>query len=340
MSDLYILGAGFSKAISPVMPVVSELSALLDRYGTTAIWESEVSKLVRKDFEAGLSYLAENKPFLSTSENLRHRHLLLDLTRNLAMHLGIAQAQARQDIADGKADWMRPLVAHWIDRRVNLITLNYDTLVEELALRTTRGGTSYRAYYPPTLVPATARGGSGGFSSYADHAPVFGLFKLHGSLNWYHSDQPEANTDTVYFVSGEDVPGIPGGRAPAFVADKVPLIVPPLPVKGSLIHHDTMRAMWREAADAVCTADRIFVLGYSMPAADRLLVQLIRGRLFSKTPPVEIVDLNPHLGAHVATLFQDERVKVTQRFSGVQAIADFVAHQGFAPVRHSTPQCQ
>lgn len=88
MSDLYILGAGFSKAISPAMPVVSELSTQLDRYGTTAVWESEVSKLVRKDFEAGLSYQAENKPFLSTSENRRPRPLLLDLSRNLAMHPG------------------------------------------------------------------------------------------------------------------------------------------------------------------------------------------------------------------------------------------------------------
>lgn len=332
MSDLYVLGAGFSKAISAAMPVVSELSTQLDRYGTTAVWESEVSKLVRMDFEAGLSYLAENKPFLSASENLRHRHLLLDVTRNLAMHLGIAQAQARQDITAGKADWVAPLVAHWIDHRANIITLNYDTIVEELALRVTNGSTSYRAYYPPTIVPATSRSGGGTWDSYANHAPVFGLFKLHGSLNWYHSDQPDANTDPVYFVPGEDVPGIPGSRVPPAVADKVPLIVPPLPVKGSLIQHDTMRAMWREAADAVRAADRIFVLGYSMPSADRLFVQLIRGRLFNTNPPVEIVDLR-QLGEHVATLFADERVTVTQRFVGAQAIADFVAQKGFAPVR-------
>jgi hypothetical protein len=118
MKDLYILGSGFSKALSARMPLVRELSEQLGYCISAPIWPPEVIEMVRRNFEDGLSYLSESKPFLSTSENLKHQHLLLDLTQTLATHTswpwsqhspapsGLESSERKQ--IQQTQEWLRP----------------------------------------------------------------------------------------------------------------------------------------------------------------------------------------------------------------------------------------
>jgi hypothetical protein len=248
------------------------------------------------------------------------------MTRNIVVEIARCQAETMNEIKAGKCTWLLPLVEYWRNTRAVVITLNYDTLVEELAgclLNSLPVGRRYRNVYPETLMSANTRTGLGTWASYRDDEPTFSLLKLHGSVNWYRSESHDARSDTIYFVEGRSVPTTPIGEPPSIVSDKVPFIVPPVPNKGSLVYHDTIRAMWRDAAQAFKDAERIVVMGYSMPVNDVLFMHLIRSNLFNRKPPIELVD-KVDLTQHVTEIFADEGSSIRQEFTGDTCIRDFV----------------
>jgi hypothetical protein len=84
MGDVFLLGAGFSKAVSTEMPITSELGrAALGLYKLKDSISPEIRRLIEEDFENALVFLASDKPWLPESENLRHKALFLDLTKRL-----------------------------------------------------------------------------------------------------------------------------------------------------------------------------------------------------------------------------------------------------------------
>jgi hypothetical protein len=107
MGDVFLLGAGFSHAINPAFPLVRDLSMYLGHYGTS--WsDSEINGLLGQNFERAMSYLAENKPWLSETGNLHHRGLLLEITRNIGIVIGNAQKSALPDMGNEGGDEGKP----------------------------------------------------------------------------------------------------------------------------------------------------------------------------------------------------------------------------------------
>lgn len=356
--DLYILGAGFSRALSPVMPLVSELSRSVSGFATsyggtmqTSGLDTAIGKLIHRNFEEALSYLAEQKPWLEESENQKDKVRLLELTRNIRVAIGRCQVNARERIDSGQCDWIFPLFEHWHRSRSVVITLNYDTLVEEIVEKI---GTAKYPGIPhstkPNSITADPRSnlrvcnihpsilrdawlGSTGssFSDYFYNQPSFRLLKLHGSVNWFRSPNPNAQSDTISYIPATEAATYPDQASPSWIADKAPYIIPPVPNKGSLVNHDSLRAIWREAAEAVKWAKRIVVLGYSMPENDTLLMQLIRGNLFNSKPPIELVNPDKGLKKKVEKIFEGEESRVEHRFQGDTCVRTFVNRKAFLP---------
>jgi len=131
------------------------------------------------------------------------------------------------------------------------ITFNYDLVLDD-ALRRVEANPGYElqdARYEEMKV---------GY-------PVVPLLKLHGSTNWaickcnqIHVLEEKATSDPSTFRS---MPcrkcGEPGLRL---------LLVPPSWDKSE--YSEVMRPVWRKAVEAIQTATRICVIGYSMPEAD------------------------------------------------------------------------
>jgi hypothetical protein len=88
MSNAFIVGAGFSKAIGSSMPLMSEFSVLLNddlpnfRAWTTATF------LATTNLELQFSSLAVNQPFLDEATNYRNRALYLEIAEWLAVNAG------------------------------------------------------------------------------------------------------------------------------------------------------------------------------------------------------------------------------------------------------------
>ncbi len=144
--DAFVLGAGFSMAIARTMPSTDALGERVlasQRSIHAGSAERHSSKcdglscdypilgadgVPKPTFELWLSALAEPQPHLFEPENDRRRALFGELSGLIALNIeGAVQLTVR---AGNPPEWLSALVTHWNDTRAEVITFNYDTLVE------------------------------------------------------------------------------------------------------------------------------------------------------------------------------------------------------------------
>jgi hypothetical protein len=124
--DVFVLGAGFSRAISGEMPVLAELGEeIFKRLGDDA--PAVLPNLPPTDFENWLSFLADDDPWLGEDDRLRNRSVFLRVSGLMCDLISAREIAARRDALP---DWLRMLVARWHEDEASIITFNYDTLVE------------------------------------------------------------------------------------------------------------------------------------------------------------------------------------------------------------------
>jgi hypothetical protein len=130
VNKVYLLGSGFSKAVSNEMPLTRDLSdAVQERLIADDLPPiPKADTPVANDFEQWLSYLIETPPWLSEGEQARNRGAFLDVSK--AVHDVLSE---RQDAAVMHGDcppWLAKLVDYWQKTAATVITFNYDCFVE------------------------------------------------------------------------------------------------------------------------------------------------------------------------------------------------------------------
>lgn len=298
-SNVFLIGAGFSRAVSDEMPLLSELgtkvvSHLDDRFAPTHV------RLRPEDFELWLSYLAGDQPWLDEAERLQNRASFLAASRVLAAVVSEHEVRTRSTAIP---EWLANLTARWHEDRSTLVTFNYDTLVEAaytevVALRLKPG--AVQNYVEPaqilksSLTPIGSRAG-GMFSP--SHIDTFTLLKLHGSRTWMYSGRSSFFGETIYdagrirrWAPDDDDP------RPWLSTDKVPLIVPPTAGKTGFFDNEMIQSEWRRAHQALASARHLYIVGYSFPPSDLLVRYLTQDSVSAATkvtvvnPDREVVD--------------------------------------------------
>lgn len=294
-AEAFILGAGFSRAISPSMPLVNDLVEPLHEFlgRSRSVGAATVPRL--KNVELFLSSLAVPQPFLDESSNLNNRALFIEANRWLGEHMFNAQQHA---LGSPLPAWLAGLVRTWHARRSTVITLNYDTLVESAVMSldlnlTGPGGRvlPQHTYANPVRFAASEWGGT--FNRYDQLQPTFTYCKLHGSLSWWRSSsiqQPPLDVEvwkdafnTQQRASWADV------RRRVMVGE--PMFVPPTLAKSDYLDNDLVRANWRRAHDGLSRATTIIIMGYSFPAGDMQTAALLGTA--TRAQQIIVVDLNP-----------------------------------------------
>ena len=280
MTDAFLLGAGFSKALHDVMPTMNELYDLL---GVLVKVPQGIPKEAY-DYAAGnaealLSYFAIPAPQDDIVEGFQKRRVRELIER------GIGESVAERESKAGSSG-LNPngseLVSKWHENKSHVLTTNYDSLVETLAEGTRSGegnagrALNYMDLYPILITPAHALRGSGFFGE--TDVETFTLYKLHGSTTWY-TPAAETSFAPIYWLSNRIV-GTPMSNK--LVADKRRFIVPPVYDKSTLLSHESVRSLWRQAREnALRPADKLVVIGYSLPETDLAMRTLLwEGRLF------------------------------------------------------------
>lgn len=224
MGDVYVLGAGFSRAVSERMPLMNELADCI----APELRLPSYAPTYGGDFEAWLTALAADLPWLTEAEQLVLRGTFLEASTLLGSLIDDRESEARS--AD-LPDWFARLICHWHASRATVVTLNYDCLVEAAytdAVTVSSGGpenyAAWRQLYPLEITPAASRGGA---VLGASRAATFVLLKLHGSRSWYSAGRALSHGQLL--LSLDDAAGWARVVRDSYryVGDRVPLVVPP-----------------------------------------------------------------------------------------------------------------
>lgn len=286
-----ILGSGFSRAISSLMPTLGELGdQVLEAVGRDA---SDLDPF-GGNLEQWMSYLSVDQPWLTQAQNLLNRSLFVQVAD--AVNESISRAETAT-IAEPMPDWLLRLVWTWCDSRTNVFTFNYDTLVERVVSHLGRLGTWGDLYATSLSARSTPSDGGGMWPVSGPFGSLFSLYKLHGSTSWAFGGLDSPPNDRITLSSDLLTWGRPAHNeypvAPRFISrfdDLVPLIIPPTLTKGPYYANLALRAQWRRAAAALEQAPTLSVIGYSFPDGDLVARQWVSTTF--KGSRMDIVDLD------------------------------------------------
>ena len=327
MRDAFLLGAGFSKAIHRKMPTMNELFKQLEPLvgvedGISPEAYEYASKFAK--VETLLSYYAVRNPSDDHVEELRKRIVTARLEERIGSVLQCRERHLDRLALTSSMALGQRLVEKWMEQESHVLTANYDTVVEQLAGML--DDTQASVLYPIPVIPAQAIMGHNPAGTISGEDLT--LYKLHGSVSWYTS-QDESNSDPIYgcveFGVGTITP------REKLLGDKRRLIAPPVHDKSTLMSHEHMRNLWRQAKNnALAPADTLYVIGYSLPETDMAM----RTLLWESRQPIEqaeqlrkiplyVVDKNPTLFAHYKEML-GHWYEVKETYLGCRAFERFV----------------
>jgi hypothetical protein len=218
---------------------------------------------------------------------------------------------------------------------LTVITFNQDLVIEnELATLPIRyGELALQSLYGTVALDAVPGLRNARFAhlvSETGSALPVRLLKLHGSLNWMVKTversprpgtlfPPPSRSRQVYVINDREVSdnialrtGAIQGRSRWYLW---PVVVPPIYDKQRIVAMDLFREVWNRARDALENAERLLLVGYSLPEADILARQMLR-RTFTRNEGLDAIEcINPDvalvvklktvLGPNVVRIFHD-----------------------------------
>ena len=276
MNDAFLIGAGFSKAVCPQMPTMKQLYERLkdSAHGGDGITPEEYD-YAEGDVEGLLSYFAITGPQDDLAEVLRKKRVTALLTNRIGSIVAELEQLGYENGFNPKG---LDLVRKWHKDKRHVLTTNYDTVVERMlgeGLEDDASGNKLQAQYPDLypipITHARSRQESGGFFARTS-VDTCTLYKLHGSTTWYASGS-EAPFAPIYGLSYSQ---LFDGTFYKFVIDKQRFIIPPVYDKSTLLSHESIRSLWHQAKHfALQAADRLYVIGYSLPETDFAMRSLL-----------------------------------------------------------------
>jgi hypothetical protein len=292
-ADVFILGAGFSRAIADLMPLTDELGNLVvDACGLGSDPRIPSEGFTNGYFENWLSLLAEPQPQLRSYQNTSNRALFGQVADGIATVLERRQLDV---LAKEPPAWLNDLLSVLHVRRAAVLTLNYDNLVESAVeghhlwdhLANQRITTQDILNGIPQLAQPTYASLGGRVNR------TFSLLKLHGSLRWYWSPDDKTGATLQRWTT-------PGSFGAPLELDEAlrsrlmpgrePFLVPPASLKSSYYRNLVTRELWRRASDALSEATTIYLCGYSMPATDVVFAGMIRDAVRQRSVRVVVAD--------------------------------------------------
>jgi hypothetical protein len=300
---VFVIGAGFSRAVSDHMPLTDELGqAALEELRSVLPPRLALERLPKgMNFEAWLSQLAGDQPYLSDAENAENRAAFLRFSEVIAEIIG---ARVEKVLADPYPEWLLAFVSAAHHSRATVVTFNYDTLIECMVATPTGilgnpsefgqlwqgvAWSELTGDLPPWPPGATPYGGP-------QQVETLRLLKLHGSLNWYW----RAGDSSGVSVARRDLPGWFGKPQPyeeeqrrRALPGRTPFVVPPSASKSDYYANPITQEMWRQAAERLSGARRLVFMGYSLPVTDVTFSNMLRDSVNDSEAQIMIADYCP-----------------------------------------------
>ena len=262
---VYVIGAGLSAGLGfpTIGNLLPKMWERLEKIGLT----DDLSKIIRfhhpafnpaldvtyPNVEQLLSEFQANEQLFDSSRPVTGNFTsekLLDVRQHLLLELARWFHELKSAALDGPATWLTDLSERMKDERAQIISFNWDLVLDELLFGEDIGRSCY------------------GFGRHTDGTR---LIKPHGSLNWYESHSGQHIKQEKKFKlsgSGDDtVFAFRHFREPISKRRSyMPLIIPPVYAKQ--FQRDVFRHLWQETVSVLSTATEVRFLGYSLAPAD------------------------------------------------------------------------
>ncbi|MGL5829080.1 MAG: hypothetical protein ACRC0L_05865 [Angustibacter sp.] len=221
--------------------------------------------------------------------------------------------------------WLARLVLEFCARSADVVSFNYDLLVER-SIRQLGILATYEDLYGTSFINRRMQGAV--LAHDFPRTSVLTLRKLHGSINWSYGgpDSPTTeriaitNADSAWSAEEPNLPNAGLGRYRHLFDDVVPLVVPPTGTKAAYYGNRSVRAQWQQSFDALKVADLVVLIGYSFPDSD------LATRHFFSTANLDcrVVVVNPddQVADTVNSLAPHSEVR---KFAGPDAVRSFVS---------------
>lgn len=305
--QVFLLGAGFSYAVSDSMPTMRTLLDELKRTSDEEQWTAAISTGLPSahDLESWLDSLAIPQPYRTDVENAEAAGLFRRVTAWLGDYLSDIQSRSFEN---GYPPWLITLLAHWQITQCTVITMNYDTIIErcvdthheEIGL-SNAGALPASNIRATPMTPASAFRGVGRLDGGAP-AQSFRLAKLHGSLDWMYPGGSGRGLPIYTLDTDRDT------ESQNTLPHLVPYIVPPSFAKVQLFEHEILRQNWHVARQGLQDSSELVVMGYSLPPADTAVVQMLR--VFGPRK-VTVLDTNPGIAPRYQETLPGEIESIT-----------------------------
>lgn len=285
--DVYVLGAGFSKAAYRRMPLTDDLGRLV----LARLTDADLM-LGRPTFEAGgltfeswLSWLGEAQPFDDPEAAHLRRALFVRLQRLIAETLDEAAGLAMEE---PPAFWLFKLVQLFQLGHATVITFNYDRVVEaNIPERLT--DTAGEFVQPNDIVVPLFTESGFLFQDSRPHPrdiDAFDYLKLHGSVDWWVFPDDTSGASLEQGPSTAELTRAQRGLR----STRQRFIVPPTAQKSGYYASELTRFLWRQAASALTSAKRVAVLGYSLPLTDNATGSMLASTVALGAASIDVVN--------------------------------------------------
>ena len=319
MSHVYLLGAGFSNAISnkkyPLMKCLSKETLKkfheLKKHGE----DSKDIEVILSLIDLKLMAADNNKKEVNNTRSLRER-----VTKFIHNRFKTLQPNEYDSSLGMK-------FVKCLEKDDSILTINYDCLLEELMLR------------------ANVWSPNGGWSKYIQYEDLreyeenckkknIEIIKLHGSVNFWVDNLPtiglpEPKGTIVPHVKKSFLPSCKGKENPANTNTQGQYIIDPTFIKS---YHRDLLWLWKLATKKMWEADIITIIGCGLRPEDTMLTSLISASIkdsiltsqrnrkkstIKKEPTIEIVDPKPN-----DVIEKLERISLRLRYRGNKIIYD------------------
>ena len=323
-TDVLLLGSGFSKAVSNVMPTLADLSkTVFDR--SAHLRCQPLPPSAQENLEIALAFLSTRQPWLSDSEYHRRVAEAFDLTAQIAPALQQAELEAARSSGHLAPEWLLRL-AYWLhDEHAAIITFNYDTLLEKTfaEIPIAEHGNTFkpvrlnpRALYP-THFPIEPHE-----STFGTNWPTAEILKLHGSINWSYSGAKEFFGEAIQYTPPMSWSA---DCLTARFEDKIPLIAPPIADKSAHFAHESLHHLWRLARRRLREAQRVYCIGFGFPDTDLAIRFLLADAQKPGSTEFFLIDVDDRVIEKVKAILPDH-YNLNLDFFGAEWVPKLLPH--------------
>lgn len=270
--EIFILGAGFSHDITPVMPILKGLTLEI-KQKMEALPDSDLKKFwkdliitpnigdingEKPNFEDIMTFLSSKFVYEDYKESGLKAILyqkVVELIRAIFIEKNI-----EKEIEHGRTEW-KQFTNYLTKTKAHIFSFNYDLVLENLLRvyhKEKHSPDNFDLFYS---IPKQEHRGYIDAYELENHLVIY---KLHGSINWFY------NKNSYGIQVGNLL------SPKAHFMGLTPLIVPPTILKNFDNTTNILDTQWHQFKMDLKSVDRVYIIGYSIPKTDiatRFLLQ-------------------------------------------------------------------